>query len=76
MALPGQWEGEEPVPPDEIPQEWEDPVPLGTGSGGDNENCEFSARGRGMLRSVGIDSIGVLRAVYLLTVSYCHGPFP
>ena len=38
MALPGQEDGVEPVPPDAIPEELEGPVPPGPGGGGHNEN--------------------------------------
>ena len=39
MALPGQWNGVEPVSPDEIPDELEGPVSPGPGGGGRHENC-------------------------------------
>ena len=39
VALPGQWDGVEPVPPNAIPKEMEGPVPPGPVGGRENENC-------------------------------------
>ena len=39
IAVPGQWDGVEPVPPNAIPKELEGPVPPGPGGGGPHENC-------------------------------------